>query len=57
VQFSGGFSFVYLAKIVETQQRIAMKRMLCQDKEMLELARAEIEVMVRGNNFCFLFFC
>ena len=41
----GGYSFVYLAKDVNTGREYALKKMLCQSSEQLELAKNEIDVM------------
>ncbi|QDZ25946.1 serine/threonine-protein kinase [Chloropicon primus] len=41
----GGYSFVYLARCCETGQEFALKKILAQTSEQLELAKNEIDVM------------
>ena len=40
----GGFGFVYLAHDIRTNTPYVLKKLLCQDKERLDLARREIEI-------------
>eukprot|EP00742_Colponemidia_sp_Colp-10_P005443 GILJ01005817.1.p1 GENE.GILJ01005817.1~~GILJ01005817.1.p1 ORF type:complete len:873 (-),score=171.44 GILJ01005817.1:150-2768(-) len=41
----GGYAFVYLVKDVETDQQYALKKLLCQDKERLALAKREVSIL------------
>jgi len=43
----GGYSFVYLAKDVHSGKEFALKKMICQSSEQLEMAKREIDVMHR----------
>eukprot|EP00301_Raphidiophrys_heterophryoidea_P011573 c17714_g1_i1.p1 GENE.c17714_g1_i1~~c17714_g1_i1.p1 ORF type:complete len:572 (-),score=102.57 c17714_g1_i1:224-1897(-) len=43
----GGYSFVYSANDTLTDQQFALKRMVCQDKDMMRLARNEISMLER----------
>ena len=45
----GGFAFVYSVEDAATGQPMAMKRMLCQDKEARDIAEKEIAMLVSGE--------
>lgn len=43
----GGYAFVHLARDVQTEQELVLKKILCQDKETLLMARREVEILER----------
>jgi len=43
---SGGFAFVFLAEEVETKRLVALKRILVQDDEHVEIIKREISILV-----------
>lgn len=43
----GGFAFVYLARDIHTDEELVLKKILCQDKASILMARREVEILER----------
>lgn len=43
----GSFGFIWLAEDTATRQKYALKRIVCINNDRLQLARKELEIMVR----------
>lgn len=43
----GGFAYIWTARDVQTNEELALKKIVCQDREALAMARREIEILER----------